>query len=220
MSEDSGGQMDKIRIEQAVIVEGRDDESVVRRACDAMVIVTHGFGISKETWELISKAYQEKGIIILTDPDYSGEEIRRKISGRFPGAWQANVPRERSEKNGDIGIENASPEDVQRALLLARRPAARGAGAEHGGRGCHVESAAPSGAGDSRAAAPVTLAELEALGLDGVTGARVLRTRAAAKLGIGNCNVKTFLRRVNAFGITAEELRRAICDDDREDDRA
>ncbi len=28
----------------------------------------------------IEKAYNEKGIIILTDPDYSGEEIRQKLT--------------------------------------------------------------------------------------------------------------------------------------------
>ena len=41
--------MEKIVIKEAVVVEGRDDISAVSRAADALVIATHGFGISKET---------------------------------------------------------------------------------------------------------------------------------------------------------------------------
>ena len=40
-------------------MEGRDDTAAVKRAVDAQTIETHGFGIKKQTWELIEKAYQE-----------------------------------------------------------------------------------------------------------------------------------------------------------------
>ena len=52
--------MEKLLISQAVVVEGRDDVRAVSEACEALIIPTHGFGISRETWNLIEKAYEEK----------------------------------------------------------------------------------------------------------------------------------------------------------------
>ena len=68
--------MDKLNIKEAIVVEGRDDTAVVNQITDTLIIETHGFGIARSTWELLEKAYREKGLIILTDPDFSGEEIR------------------------------------------------------------------------------------------------------------------------------------------------
>ena len=64
-------------IKEIIIVEGKDDVAAVKKALEAEVISTHGFGISKETFERIIKAGHEKGIIVLTDPDYAGELIRK-----------------------------------------------------------------------------------------------------------------------------------------------
>ena len=58
---------DRLIINEAIVVEGRDDIDAVAKSCDALIIATHGFGITSETWGLIEKAYNEKGIIILTD---------------------------------------------------------------------------------------------------------------------------------------------------------
>ena len=48
--------MDKINIEQAIIVEGRDDVTAVSEAVNALIIPTHGFGITAETGGVIAKA--------------------------------------------------------------------------------------------------------------------------------------------------------------------
>ena len=108
--------MEKLKIKEAIVVEGRDDTAVLKQVTDALIIETHGFGIAKTTWELLEKAYKEKGLIILTDPDFSGEEIRKKIVKNFPESKHAYMPRKKATKKGDIGIENASPEDVKKVL--------------------------------------------------------------------------------------------------------
>ena len=97
-------------VKEIIVVEGRDDTAAIKRAVDANTIETHGFGIRKETWDLIEKAYNEKGIIIFTDPDFAGNEIRRKLTEKFPKAGQAYLSRRDATKSGDIGIENAEPE--------------------------------------------------------------------------------------------------------------
>ena len=71
--------MDKINIKETIVVEGRDDTAAVKQAVDGFIIETHGFGIKRQTWELIERAYNNGGIIIFTDPDFSGEEIIIRI---------------------------------------------------------------------------------------------------------------------------------------------
>lgn len=56
----------------------------------------------------------------------------------------------------------------------------------------------------------VTEAELERLGLVGYADSAHRREQTAAVLGIGYGNGKTFLKKINAFGIGVDELNRAV----------
>ena len=105
-----------IDIREVIVVEGRDDTAAVRRATDAVTIETHGYGIREETWDVLQKAYESKGLIIFTDPDRAGELIRARLTERFPKAKQAFLDQSEATRDGDIGIENAAPEDIERAL--------------------------------------------------------------------------------------------------------
>ena len=183
--------MERVRLQEAVVVEGRDDEAAVLRAVDAAVFSTHGWGMSEEALANIENAYERQGIIILTDPDHAGEEIRRRLSERFPGAKQAYLSRPDAEKQKDgrivdIGVENADPEAILDALLAAK---------------AQVRVAA-----DPAAEPAVTPADLISLGLAGSPQSNVLRQAIGRELGIGSCNAKAFCRRLSAFGITREEL--------------
>ena len=40
---------DRLIINEAIVVEGRDDIDAVAKSCDALIIATHGFGITSET---------------------------------------------------------------------------------------------------------------------------------------------------------------------------
>lgn len=175
--------MDKIKIQEVIVVEGRDDTNAVLRAVDGMTIETHGFGIRKETWDLLEKAYQEKGLIIFTDPDHSGEEIRRKLTERFPDSRQAFLTRRAAEKKGDIGIENASPEDIAAAISMA-----------HYTEPCEEEV--------------FTEEDLYEAGLLGRSDSRERRQSLGAALGIGYGNGRTFLKKLNQFHISREDFEK------------
>lgn len=185
---------DLVKINETVIVEGRDDTINLKRAVDCFTIETHGFGIRRETWEQIEKAYSERGIIIFTDPDHSGEEIRRKLTERFPEAGQAYIARKDALKKGDVGVENAEPEVIAGALLRARDLMKRKAPLEE----------------DISAKDPITMNDLDELGLSGGEGSRELRQEASKALGIGYANARGFLRKLSGFGIKREELYEAI----------
>lgn len=177
---------EKLKIREAIIVEGRDDINAVSKACDALIIATHGFGITRETWALIEKAYNEKGIIILTDPDFSGEEIRRKLSAKFPKALQAYLPKAEATKSDDIGVENATPRAIREALMKIH-DITKSDGQRH-----------------------ITMEDLSELELVGGQKASALRESVGAELGIGYGNGKAFLKKLNGFGITREELEAAL----------
>ena len=185
---------DLVKINETVIVEGRDDTINLKRAVDCFTIETHGFGIRRETWEQIEKAYSERGIIIFTDPDHAGEEIRRKLTERFPDAGQAYIARKDALKKGDVGVENAEPEVIAGALLRARDLMKRKVPLEE----------------DISAKDPITMNDLDELGLSGGEGSKELRQEAGKALGIGYANAKGFLRKLSGFGIKREELYEAI----------
>lgn len=186
--------MDKIKIDQAIVVEGRDDVTAVSEAVDALIIPTHGFGITAETWRVITKAYEEKGLIILTDPDHAGEEIRRKLTEKFPDAIQAYVARSEATAADDIGIENAVPTAIAEALekALAR------AGKEADRESLEADKVYAD------------MSDLRELGLARTEGATELRAEAARVLGIGYGNAGAFIKKLKGFGIGLDELKEEI----------
>ncbi len=184
----------KPRIMETVIVEGRDDEAAVLAAVDACVICTNGYGIRQSILELIESASRRRGIIILTDPDHAGESIRRKLSEKFPGAKHAYIAKNDAARDGELGVENAPPSSILKALEAA------------GAVGSVMNS---SGFQPDDAENIVSRRDMFQLGLEGGVGSAELRARVGSSLGIGSANAKTFKKRLNAFGIGREELVRA-----------
>ena len=184
----------KIKIDRAIVVEGRDDVDAVGKAVEALIIPTHGFGITAETWALIEKAYKEKGLIILTDPDYSGEEIRRKLTARFPDAIQAYVAQDLAIKDDDIGIENSRPEVIAAAIEQAISNSEKSERVKNSPEGYVA----------------VTATDLVELGLSGDSGASELRQAVCARLGIGYGNAKALVKKLDLWGIGYKELEQTI----------
>ncbi len=178
-----------MKIKEVIVVEGKDDESAVKAAVDAEVIITHGFGISKSTMNRIEVAQQKCGVIIFTDPDHAGEQIRERINKRVHGCKHAFLPRVEAVKDGDIGIENATPESIRMALSKVHTL---------------VDTSASS------YSEVFSNTDLVKNGLVGSDGSQDRRVKMGAILGIGYGNAKQFLRRLNHYGISREEFDRAL----------
>ena len=172
-------------IKEVIVVEGRDDVAAVKRAVDAETITTHGFGITKETMKRIKFAKERRGVIIFTDPDFAGERIRKNIASKIPGCKHAFLPREEATKDGDIGIENATPESIRAALSKVR---------------CKVDEKRDE----------FKKIDLIRNDLEGTQNASKRRDRLGKILGIGYGNSKQFLNRLNNYGITREEFEKAL----------
>ena len=172
-------------IKEIIVVEGKDDISAVKRAVDAEIIATNGLGLTQGTIDLIKKAAKNRGVIILTDPDFPGKKIRNIISSQIKDCKHAFIPREKADKKGNIGVENASPDTIKEALENARAEIIDEQ-AEFTGR------------------------DMIYYDLVGSDNASNRRSRLGDILGIGYCSAKQFLKRVNNYKITREELEEAM----------
>ncbi|MDE6752791.1 MAG: DUF4093 domain-containing protein [Eubacterium sp.] len=75
-----------IKIKEAVIVEGKYDKIKLSNILDAFIIETNGFQIYKDSArkDFIKRLADEQGIIVLTDSDHSGFQLRNYISMGIP----------------------------------------------------------------------------------------------------------------------------------------
>ncbi len=133
--------MEKIKISLPIIVEGRYDKSTLSGFIDGTVITTGGFSIfnNKEKQALIRRLAKD-GIIVLTDSDGGGKQIRAFLSGIIPKDKVHNlyVPKiegkesrkRRASRAGVLGVEGMEKEVILRLL----EPFAEGSATEKRGK--------------------------------------------------------------------------------------
>lgn len=175
-------------IKEVLVVEGRSDVARIRQShIDVDMITTDGFNLKPHTLEQIRCAYEKRGIIILTDPDRAGEQIRKYLTDRFPNAKHAFIPRKDAIANNDLGVEQASPEAIRLALSKVR---------------CATYEPKDT----------FTMVDLTHADLNGSPDAADRRAAVGATLGIGYGNAKQFLKRLNHYGVTRAEWQAALDD--------
>lgn len=120
-----------IKIDRAVIVEGRYDKIKLSSVIDGIIIETDGFGIfnDKEKQRLIRRLAEAKGLLILTDSDSAGFKIRSFIRGIVPNEQikHAYIPdifgkekrKAEPSKEGKLGVEGVNIQVIIDALEKA-----------------------------------------------------------------------------------------------------
>lgn len=120
-----------VKIQEAIVVEGKYDKNTLSQIVDAPIIQTDGFGIfkDKEKMALLRKVAQLRGLIVFTDSDGAGFVIRNHIKSAIPGAYlkHAYIPdipgKEKRKaapgKEGKLGVEGMNPEVILHALRAA-----------------------------------------------------------------------------------------------------
>ena len=162
--------MDKQKLRQAIVVEGKYDQNTLRQIVDTAIFTTNGFADMKDPalLRLLQQAAQTTGLVILTDSDGAGFLIRNTLKSALPetGVLHAYIPdlpgKEKRKaspgKEGLLGVEGMTPEILLKAL--------RDAGAEF------ADGSTPPPARE-----PITKQDLFALGLSG--GPESAKKRAA-----------------------------------------
>ena len=167
-----------MRIREVIVVEGRYDQNTLSQVVDATIITLGGFQVFKdrEKLEFLRRLAQKRGLIILTDSDGAGFQIRGFLKGALPKELvkQAYIPdikgKERRKrtpgKEGKLGVEGMKPAVLLEAL---RRAGATFADEETVGE---------------RRKDPITKADLFALGLTGGTDSAAKRRALLKRLDL------------------------------------
>ncbi len=120
-----------VKIQQAIVVEGRYDKNALKQVVEATVVETGGFGVfnDKERLALLRRLAKERGLILLTDSDGAGFVIRNFLKGSIPKSQikQAYIPdiygKERRKsapgKEGKLGVEGMTPQILLEVLERA-----------------------------------------------------------------------------------------------------
>lgn len=121
----------KPRIREVIIVEGRYDKNALSQVVDAVILTTEGFGVfhDKEKLSYFRRLAEQRGVILLTDPDGAGFVIRNHLKGALPPervkqAYVPDVPGKERRKRapgreGKLGVEGMPPEVLLEALRRA-----------------------------------------------------------------------------------------------------
>ena len=192
-----------IKVKEVIVCEGRYDKDTLSQVFDAVIIETGGFGVfnDREKQALLRRLAEARGLVILTDSDGAGFQIRGYLKGAIDPklvkhAYIPDIPgRERRKKTaskaGTLGVEGMRPEVLVEAL---RRAGATFEGAESSGGEAEELSAA----------------DMYALGLSGRPGSAALRAALLAELGLPGKLQGASLRGVLSALYTREELERAL----------
>lgn len=193
--------MDKIRIKEAILVEGRYDKNTLSQIVDAPILESSGFGIFKDKAQLalLRQVAQTRGLIVLTDSDGAGFLIRSHIKSAIPSGYlkQAYIPdifgKERRKaapgKEGKLGVEGM-PREI---LLDALRKA-----------GATIEDQASQPVGQ------ITKQDMMELGLSGGPNAGEKRLALVKKLGLPErISPNALLQALNLL-YTKEELSQMV----------
>ena len=121
----------KPRVREVIVVEGRYDKNALLQVVDAAVVETGGFAVfnDREKTAYLRNLAQQRGLILLTDPDGAGFVIRNRLKSVLPPEKlkQAYVPdvygkerrKRRPGKEGKLGVEGMTPQVLLEALRRA-----------------------------------------------------------------------------------------------------
>lgn len=179
-----------VKIEEVIVVEGKDDTRRIKEILEVDTIETIGSAIDTTILAQIKHAQETRGVIIFTDPDYSGEQIRKKIMAVVPEAKHAFLPRCAAlpkKKQGSLGVEHADDISILEAL-----------------------DKVVTASKEANNYQEIPRETLMSYGLIGAKQSKELREKLGDELRIGYTNSKQLVKRLKMFRITKKELAKAM----------
>lgn len=179
-------------IDAVIVVEGKSDTARLQQFYNVETFETSGTGFNETLQETLRSIARVKDIVVLTDPDHSGEQIRRKVMEIVPTASHAILKREDARpknnvKRQSLGVEHASflvIDEVLKAAHVSRLDV------------CPINS--------------MTQTDMIQLGLTGFADSKQKRDMLAKYFSLGVINGKQFLKRIRLFGITREQIEKQL----------
>lgn len=175
----------KYLIDGVIIVEGKTDVAFLSSFIDAEFVTTNGYDINQLEIEFVLKASETKKIIILSDSDNAGKQIRNRLNDLIPDAYNALVDITKCDKNNKNGVAECEKDEVINVL-------------------------SPYFILETPKSEKVTMQNLSQFGLTGDSNSKTLRIKVCKRLRLGICNTKNMLKRINFLGITLQEIKEAV----------
>jgi len=173
----------KLHLNALVVVEGITDVQKLTPFIDAEFVVTNGSALPIETLQFIQETKRRgKEVIVLTDPDFPGEQIRKKLDQSIPGLTHIFLDKQKAIANHKVGVAQADSNYLLQSLK-------------------HKITAKPI------QKQTITLEDLQTMGLIGEATSVELRMKVLNHFHLGFANGKTMLKRLNLLGITADEVK-------------
>ncbi len=189
------------KIKEAIVVEGTYDKIKLSSFIDGVIFVTGGFSVinNKKKSDTIKTLAANMGIVILTDSDSAGFQIRNHIKQLVPEGQvkHAYIPevkgkekrKTKAGKEGLLGVEGILPEIIIKALKDA---------------GCEIDGKKTM----PKKSPPVTKSDLYLLGLSGTDNSAKKRQALLDTLGLPSKISSNMLLSVINRLLTKDELER------------
>ncbi len=173
------------------MVEGYHDLAKLKAIFEKIdVYITNGSEVSDETLKELKILNTKRGLILLLDPDYQGERIRRIINDYVGETKHAFLPKKEciSKNKKKVGIEHSKRDVIIKGLTSF-----------------YTSSKTTKNL--------VEYKDLYRLKLIGNNSSKELRKILGEELGIGLNNGKTLLKKLNMFNINISQISEILGSD-------
>ena len=106
----------KYHIEQVIVVEGKADEAYLSSFIDAVYVTTNGYEIPKEEIEFLNNPKNKNGVIVLTDSDEAGKQIRNRLDELLTNKTNVEVDILKCNKKNKHGVAECEKEELMNVL--------------------------------------------------------------------------------------------------------
>ena len=181
-----------VKIQEAILVEGRYDKNTLAQIVDTAIFECAGFGIFKNAQQmsLLRKVAATRGLIVFTDSDGAGLVIRNHVKSAIapqylkhayiPDIYGKEKRKSAPGKEGKLGVEGMSRDVILESL---RRSGAT-----------FLENAA------EQPSFGITKQDLYEIGLSGHSNSAALRKKLAKALDFPeNISTNAFLQALNVL---------------------
>ena len=171
-----------------LVVEGTSDVNKLNNIIDADFVVCNGSAISNDTIRYIKELVRTRIVVVLTDPDYPGMQIRNKIAQEVPEVYHAYVDRKKASNGKKLGVAECDVEEIKRAIENYV---------------CYKKVVENN----------LTMNDFMELKLTGDISSSEIREKVSNYFHTGYSNAKTLLKHLNMLGVTKEELVEVLKND-------
>ena len=172
--------MNKRYIDNLIVVEGKNDASLISSLFEVEIIPLNGYECNKEDLDYINEASKLLPVIILTDSDSAGKSIRNKLHSLINNYIDVEVDISKCNKRNKHGVAECNLQEINRVLQ-------------------------DFSSNNTIISQRITNEDVCKNDIDPAE-----RTYLSKRFKLGRCNNKTFIKRLNRLGVTIEVIKKEL----------